>query len=203
MAVITISRQFGAAGRSLGMALAKRLNHEFFDETLLRMIAQNVKSSVENVADFEKHEKTLNLSRIISGSISPAFIERLMDDKKGYLDEDVYIESLYKAMEELYAKDNVTILGRGGQFILKGRERAYHILLIARLEDRIQFICENYMMSADAARDFVLREDKRRAQFYKRLGKENYEDPRLYHVVINMSKVGLKKAEDMVVDLVR
>ena len=203
MAVITISRQFGAAGRSLGRSLAKRLKHEFFDETLLRMIAQNVKASVENVADFEKHEKTLNLSRIISGIISPAFIERLMDDKKGYLDEEVYIESLYKVMDELYARDNVTILGRGGQFILKGRENVYHILLIARLEDRIQFMCENYMMSADAARDFVLREDKRRALFYKRLGKENYEDPRLYHVVINMSKVGLKKAEDMVVDLVK
>jgi len=202
MAVITISRQFGAAGRTLGKSIAKKLKYDFYDEQFIQMIADKVKVSVSSVTSFERHERGTSLTKLFSGIVHPSFVERLLDEEKGYLTEKVYIESLTTVMKELASRGNVVLLGRGGQFILKKHYDAYHILLIARLDHRIQFMIENYMMDAKQARAIVMREDKRRANFYKRLGKQNYEDPRLYHLVINLSRVGLKKAEQMVLELV-
>jgi cytidylate kinase len=201
MGVITISRQFGAAGRTLGKTVAERLGWDFYDELLIQKIAEEAKVSEASVQSFETHERGTSLTRVISGLVSRSFVERLLDEG-GYLNNKVYAESLNKVMNEIADSSDAVLLGRGGQYILKNHADAHHVLLIGKFEHRVQFMCDNYMMTPKEARVLVRREDKRRANFYKTLGKEDYEDPRLYDVVINLTRAGLHRAVEIVLELV-
>ena len=201
MGVITISRQFGAAGRTLGKLVAEKLGYDFFDELLIQKIAEQAKVTEASVHSFEKHEMGTSLTKVFSGIVSRGFLERILDEK-GYLDEKVYVESLSSVLTSLADEGNKVLLGRGGQFILRGRNDVHHVLLIAKFEHRVQFMCDNYMMTVKEARALVRREEKRRDNFYKLLGKENFEEPRLYDIVINVTRTGLDRAARLVLELV-
>ncbi len=125
-----------------------------------------------------------------------------MGEDAGYLDEDIYVETLYEVVAELARKDNIVLLGRGCQYILQDLDSALHILLVASDEDRSGFMRNFYNMSDAKAHQAVINGDKRRASLYAKMGKTDFNDPGLYHLVINMSRLSLDQALDQVCDLV-
>jgi cytidylate kinase len=96
----------------------------------------------------------------------------------------------------------VVILGRGSQYILNDHPDAYHILLIDKTENRVQFMQKHYDLSRSRAVQIVKNEDKRRINLYRKLQKTDYDDPNLYHLVLNMGKVSLEQALQLVCKLV-
>ena len=93
---------------------------------------------------------------------------------------------------------NVVILGRGSQYILNDHPDAYHILLIDTIENRVKFMQENYDLSYNRATQVIKNEDKRRLNLYRKLGKSDYDNPGLYHLVLNMSRISLDKAFELI-----
>jgi cytidylate kinase len=93
---------------------------------------------------------------------------------------------------------DVVILGRGSQYILNDHPDAFHILMIDDFENRVRFMKERYELSESRAAKVVRGEDKRRKALYQKLGKTDYDDPFLYHLVLNMSKLSLEEAKKMV-----
>ncbi|MFP4446028.1 MAG: cytidylate kinase-like family protein [Desulfosudaceae bacterium] len=201
MAVITISRQFGAGGRTLGKMIAGKMNYTFLEDLVIKEIAKQARVSKETVISIERTAGSA-LSRFISSFVSSTYIERLTGEERGYIDENIYVDVLYEVVKKLAAKDNVVLMGRGGQYILQGVPDVYHILLIASDEDRIKFMQRYYKLSDKDAKAAVLKGDRRRANLYQKMGKRYYDDPRLYHLVINMHVVSLETARDLVCDLV-
>jgi len=202
MAVITISRQFGAGGRTLGEMVAKKLNYSFVDDEIIQLVAKKAKVTTQSV-EFIAKEAGGKLLKFMTGLVSRSFIERIIDDKDGYIDEEVFIDLLNKIITEIADEGEAVILGRGGQYILRDRHDAFHILLIAHLNDRIRFMEEHYDLSTVQAVQTVNREDKRRINLYRKFGKEDYDHPDLYHLVLNMSKIKLEKACELVCDLIK
>jgi cytidylate kinase len=202
MAVITISRQGGAGGLTLAHLLANKLEYALIDEEIINMVAKDAKVTSQWVRSIEKDAGGL-MHRMIDGLISGKYIDRLIGDKKGYIDETVYIETLYKVIPRIAEEDNCVILGRGGQYILKDLKNAYHILLTADKQDRIKFMVEHHKFSPSKAKNIVEQYDTRRARLYRKLGEVGYDNPELYHLVINTSKLSLEKARDIVVDLIK
>ncbi|HSO19052.1 MAG TPA: cytidylate kinase family protein, partial [Desulfosarcina sp.] len=88
------------------------------------------------------------------------------------------------------------------QYILNDHPDATHILLVDDFENRVQFMVDRYDMSRKKAERLVVSEDRRRVNLYKRLGKSDYENPLLYHLVLNMGRLDLETARDMVCQLV-
>lgn len=118
------------------------------------------------------------------------------------MDEQVYVDVLHEVITKLAAEDNVVLMGRGGQYILQDVPNVFHILLVADMPDRIAFMRRFYRLSDRQAEDAVNNGAKRRANLYRRMGKQDYDRPELYHLVINHSKVALEKARDLVCDLI-
>jgi hypothetical protein len=116
MAVITISRQFGAGGITLGKRIAKQLGYSFFDNEIIQMVAQQAKVSTRWVESMEK-EAGGKLERLISGLVSKNFMDRLLDDRRGYIDEEIYVDLLGQIIKKIAEDDNAVILGRGSQSI--------------------------------------------------------------------------------------
>ena len=68
MAAITISRQFGAGGRTLGIMIAKELNHKFLDDVIIQEIAKEAKVTVDTVKSMERIAGS-KLSKLFSSLI--------------------------------------------------------------------------------------------------------------------------------------
>ncbi|MDF1591238.1 MAG: cytidylate kinase-like family protein [Desulfobacterales bacterium] len=202
MAVITISRQFGAGGKTLGDMVAKKMNYSFVDNEIIQMVAKKAKVSTHWVESIEK-EAGGKLLKFMTGLVSKNLVERILDEKRGYIDEEIFVDLLNKIIVQIADEGNAVILGRGGQYILRDREDTFHVLLIAHLNDRIRFMEEHYDLSTAQATQAVNREDKRRSNLYRKFGKEDYDHPDLYHLVLNMSKLTLEKARDLTCDLIK
>jgi cytidylate kinase len=201
VAVITISRQFGAGGRTLGKLIAEKLDYRFLDDQIIQEVAKHARVSKETVISMERSGGGA-ISRIITSLLSRDYMERLTGEAIGYMDEEVYVQTLYEVMQKLASEDNVILTGRGGQYILENFEGARHVLLVANQEDRVRFIEKHYKLPYDKAESIVLSGEKRRFNLYRKFGKEDYNDPIHYHMVINMSRISLEKATDMVCGLV-
>lgn len=201
MAVITISRQFGAGGITLGKMVAKKFGYTFADTEIIKMVAQMANVSTHFVNTVEK-EAGGKFSKFISKTVSKPLVGRILKDERGYIDEEIYLDYLVLIIAQMGDDGNVVILGRGSQYILNDHPDAYHILLIDTFENRVRFMQKNYDLSQGRATQAVKNEDKRRLNLYKKLGKTDYDHPDLYHLVLNMSKVSLEHALQLVCKLV-
>jgi cytidylate kinase len=201
MAVITISRQFGAGGITIGKMIAESLGYSFADNDILQRVAKEANVSTHWIESFEK-EAGSKLSRLISSMVSKRFLDRVLADERGYLDEQIYLDYLVLIVAQFADEGDVVILGRGSQYILNDHPDAVHILLVNEFENRVKFMMDRYEISRKKAERTVVNEDRRRVSLYKRLGKSDYESPQLYHMVLNMGRLDLETARDMVCSLV-
>ena len=201
MAVITISKQPGAGGEALGKMIAEKLGYTYADRDVIQMIAKAANVSPEWVETFENEAGT-KLSRFIEMMVSQRWMDRVLADERGYLDEKIYLDYLVLMIAKLADEGDVVIAGRGSQYILDDHPDAFHILLINSEENRIQFAMSHYNLSKKKALQYIQNEEKRRTNLYKRIGKTDYEDPSLYDLVLNMSKYDLESALQAVCGLI-
>ncbi len=201
MAVVTISRQFGAGGITLGKSIAQELGYVFADSDIIQRVAEEANVSTNWVEAFEK-EAGSRLSRFISSMVSQKWLDRVLADEKGYLDEKIYLDYLVLIIAQFADEDNVVILGRGSQYILNDHPDAFHVLLVDEFDNRVRFMMDHYNFSSKKAAKVVTSEDRRRANLYSKLGKTDYDSHSLYHLVINMGKVDIDAAKDLVCNMV-
>ena len=202
MAVITISRQFGAGGKTLGKMIADELDYEFADSEIIEKVAEMANVSTHWVETVEK-EAGGKLSRFVSKMVSKSLVDRILKDERGYIDEEIYLDYLVLIIAQIADEGDVVILGRGSQYILDDHPDAYHLLLIDEFENRVKFMMEHYDLSRKRAVQVVNNEDKRRMNLYRKLGKTDYDQPSLYHLVLNMGKINLQMALGLVCNLVK
>jgi cytidylate kinase len=129
-------------------------------------------------------------------------VGRILKDERGYIDEEIYLDYLVLIIAQLADDGDVVILGRGSQYILNDHPDAYHILLIDKIENRVQFMQKHYDLSHNRAAQVVKNEDKRRINLYRKLQKTDYDNPNLYHLVLNMGRISLDQALQQVCKLV-
>lgn len=202
MTVITISRQIGAGGWTLGERLAKRLSYQYVDDIMIREIADKIGVTAESISAFEKDGAT-RLMKFLDKMVSKDFIRRHISDKYGYVDEEQYVGVITAIIKGLYDQGNVVIVGRAGQYILKGHENVRHVLLINNLKNRIRFVVEKYNVSDSEAERIIKSMDRIRSNFLSFFAEKQYhDDPRCYDLAINMENISMEKAEALVLDLI-
>lgn len=203
MAVITISRQFGAGGKTFGRRLADTLGYYYADEDIIEraVVEFSVSTDGKKILETEPGDK---LKRFISklNPFGTSLMELPLSDKERYIDGYKYVELLNLIMPKIAREGNAVIIGRGGQYILHDFKDTYHILLTAKEEDRIKFIEDHYRVSSTRTIQILKRMAKRRANLYSYFGKKDYDNPTLYDLVLNMSLLSIDKAEELICKLI-
>lgn len=204
MAVITISRQFGAGAKELGRRIADKLEYYYADEDMLERAAVEVHVSPEwqEIIELEPGGK---LQRYIS-KLSPfgqSLMERPLSDKQRYIDGFKYVELMHTIIGQIAEEGNAVIIGRGGQYILQNFEGAYHLLIVADEKDRVKRIQDKYNFSSKRAVQVVKGMHKRRVNLYGFFGRKDYDDMTLYNLTLNMSKLSLDQAEALVYETIK
>ena len=202
MAVITISRQFGAGGWTLGERLSKRIGYRYVHEDMIKEVAAKAKVSSARIKTIEKRGAS-KLIKFLDRVVKTSYVDRLVSDKYGFVDEKTYVDVVRNIVQELYEEGNVVIIGRGSQFILREHADVWKLLLVGDLEHRIGFVMNKYKLSRSEAENAVKRRDQIRSRFlnfFMEAGSHN--DPLSYDLVLNMTRLSMEQAEDMAVTLI-
>lgn len=204
MSVITIARQFGAGGKTLGTRVAKELGYTLIDEEIVEMVAREADVSAEWVDTVAQETGSEGIVKRLVRRIGPfsrGYVETAMEDRPGYINGDLYVGILHKIMPTIAEQDNVVIIGRGGQYILAERPDTFHFLMIANIETRIAFMMEQYNLDRKKAQFVIDQQNKRRINLYRYFGRTDYEHPDLYHMVFNMNFLKIDEATKAVCTL--
>ncbi len=201
MAVITISRHFGAGGLTLGEMLCKRFNFRLTDAPVVDDLARKAKLPPNWLNAMEKEASSTLLSTI-STLVSRGIFYKYPGSPAQQEDRKKYIAFLTRIFTAMADEGGYVIVGRGAQFVLKGHPRAIHVLLVADHENRVAFLREHYNISRAEAEKRIRAQERERAALSSRLFQANLDDPSLYHIVLNTSLIPYDWVVDTVADMV-
>ena len=189
MAIITISPQMGSGGPEIGMALAQRLGYRYVDQELIADAVRRYGLAEEKASHLDESKPTL--------------FERFDVETRRY------ITVMQTTLLEFAEQDNHVLMGRGGQWLLRGIPQVLRLRVIAPFEMRVkQWIKRTAEMTGDtpnqrAAVEFVRRDDTERAGRMRYLYEVDLDDPSLYDLIVNTEKLRYEAAVDMVERAVR
>ena len=202
MAVLSISRQFGAGGKTLGEELAKRLGYRMADDELVALVAEKAGVSDEWVQVMEREREQSNQG-FVSSLLSTRTIEWFFGKTSAKIDDEAMAQYFRGLIPEIAARDNVIFVDRGSQFILPSNSRHIKILLVATQERRVTFLMKRYRLSEKDAWQTVKDWEENRNQFLKIFTSRNPDDPSVYDMVINTGFTPIEWAVDFIADLLR
>ncbi len=222
MPVITISNQFGAGGPEIGRELARRMGLDYLDKEILHRVALEVNVSHEEVQEFEEeyHSKFRSFfstifdldalkkkARVTEEILSSEYDERdtipFHYQVDGWIDSDIYKQMVRKVITALGERGNVVIKGRGGQVILKDNPHTLHVRVVAELDDRVRWTAKRRNMGLDEARSFVQKLDARSHDYLRFYFDVDPDQPTLYHLVLNTSRIPQERCVDLLENLAR
>lgn len=175
MAIITMSYQMGAGGSEIGIAAAQRLGYRYVDQELIQ-------DAVHRYGLLEEKLSHLDESK-------PTLFERFDAETRHY------ITILQTTLLEFAEADNVLLMGRGGQWLLRGIPHVLRVRVIAPFERRVkQWIKRSTELTAEtptqrAAADFVRRDDTEKKGRLRYLYEVDIDEPTLYDIIINSEKL--------------
>jgi cytidylate kinase len=209
MPVITISRQFGAAGVPVGRELAERFNAEFLDRAIVAQVA--VRSGVPET-ELEMYDERLpTFWQRVAAALAASSPEVAMpaspyvEQMSHLTTHDQLVAITRTVIEEAAERGNAVIVGRGAAFILGHREGTLHVQLHASLEARIRYLMSRVEELPREARpdEASLRAlcksiDAARAGYIRGLFNVDWLDTRHYDLSIDTGTLGIDKTIDLI-----
>ena len=186
--VITISREYGSAGRELSQTLAKKLGVKLYDRQVISKAAAELgveDMDIEQLKKFEEELPPVPLQFTPFYLFGKEIPESLND--KLFAAESKVIEKL--------AEESCVILVRAADYVLRGREHVYSFYICAEdafRQKRGETIYEGKTLEEIQA------EDAKRAAYYEHYTHRTWGDPKNYHLAINMSHLTLEEAADLI-----
>jgi cytidylate kinase len=101
-----------------------------------------------------------------------------------------YFEALGKLMNELAARGDVLLVGRGGSRFLRDHPHALHVRLVAPMPVRVQRVMEHRWLREGPAKKLIAESDDQRRRFYQDYFGADWSDPLEYHLTVNTGRLG-------------
>jgi cytidylate kinase len=201
--VITISREVGSGGRTVGRKLAQKLGVHYSDKQLIEELER--KLAIDSVKIEELRGKKKNWLSDFLDMVAPVPKANTLLGSSEYTQEftpQVSVKTVFDAEKEILNaiadEGSCVIAGRSGFFVLKDRPNKVDIFITASRESRIKRIQQKQKMSRKLAEEIVDSVDKTRENYVMRYTGQSRYDLRNYDLVINMEG----KTEDEAVDII-
>lgn len=192
--VITISRQFASGGHEIGQKLAEKLGFKFYDKELIYKAAEMsgispdiLKEVDEKAASSLLYSLSLGASSIVHGFSGTAQLP---------INDRVFIAQ-QKLIKE-YANSDCIIVGRCADYVLKERDNIVNLFVKASMKFRIDRVISEYGEAPDKAADIILKNDKRRANYYNYHVGEKWTNLNNYDMVIRSDFVGIDQTVECI-----
>lgn len=195
--IITISRQYGSGGRSVGRKIADKFDMEFFDKELLEAAAK--KSGISKEL-FEMHDEKPTSSFLFSLVSDGYFFG--YPSVNSYNDmpisQRVFLVQ-FDTIKEIAREKSCVIVGRCADYALADFDDVVNVFISANMETRIQNVMHETGQSEEKARDLIAKVDKRRASYYNYYTNKKWGACESYDLCINSSMVGIDGCVETIV----
>ena len=176
--VVTISREFGSGGRTIGRKLAEELGIPCYDAELIQQLAQESGFSEDYIRD--------------AGEYAPGGYLSLLSNRAFALtNEDVLWELQYKVITDLAEKGPCVIVGRCADYILRDTADCLKVFIHADMNFRAKRIVEVYGEREQSPEQRLRDKDKRRAAYHRFYTSMKWGHAQNYHICLDSGKLGI------------
>lgn len=174
VAVVTISRQFGAGGEIVARLLAADLGYRLVDRKAIVEALKSMGLSPQLIRFDEQDIRTED-----------------MEKKRRF-----YLTALHDFLQDLSVKESFVLVGRGGQFLFQDHKAAFHILAQAPFSQRVEWIQDACRTSRKRAALLVRERDRRKKRYIRQVFDRAWQNMEAYDLVLNtaaLTPVGAAK----------
>lgn len=189
--IITISRQFGSGGRTVGKEVAAKLGIPCYDADLIEKISEQSGFTKEYVAERGEYG--------VSGNwFERAFNDR---DRNGHSFQDDLWRVQQQVILDLAQKGSCVIVGRCADYILRDKADCLRVFIHADIPSRARRIVEQYGEGSETPEKRLKDKDKRRAAYYQFYTDMKWGAVGNYHITLNSGLLGIEKCVEIIASL--
>lgn len=170
--IITISREFGSGGRTIGKKVAEKLNIPCYDSELIEKIALESGFSEEYVKEIEENSRGRFLSLFSNRAYAPN-------------NEDIIWKIQCKVIIDLAEKGPCVIVGRCADYVLREKADFLKVFIHADKKFRAERIVNVYGETDASVEQRIKEKDKRRAAYHRFYTDKKWGDARNYDVALD------------------
>jgi cytidylate kinase len=219
-----MSGNIASGAREVGQGVAHELGIDFVDQQLMVSAAQRCGVTLGTLAEHDERRGSFRerlsgllrtvLERSAASGADPltgatgleAVLSRTYADmaaEEPQLSDKLYLDTMTVLIRELAARGDVVILGRGSQMLLTEMPHALHVLCVAPRKLRANRLAERDEIGIEEAMRRTAESDRARCAFYKKFWHVEVEDPKLYDVTIDTSRLTYDAATQVIVAAAR
>lgn len=206
--VITISREVGSGGHTIGKILAQELGVRYCDKLLVESLEKQfglTKSGIEKL----KGQKKNWLADILN-KVAPLPSAQALGLDPKYTQEfkvNVTTDDIYKAEVEILTEfanmGSCVIAGRSGFFVLKDHPNILNVFITASMEYRIQRVMKKQNLNEESALAVINGIDEARENYTKRYAGVSRYDTRNYHLALSADNHTEEEIAKLILDYIR
>ena len=202
--VISINRELGSGGRTVGEKLAQRLGVVFYDKALIKALTKHYNLTVEEIERLKGQNTSwwTDLARHIIPFYDAAKSEYYHITSNDMTDKPLTTEEMFKVetrvLTDIANNESCVVAGRSGFFIFRNIPNHLSILIQAPMKNRIERVMKKQEKNATDAQKLIEQVDRMRENYIKRYTGTSRYDTRNYDLVINMEDL----TEDEAVDII-
>ena len=184
--IITISREFGSGGRTIGRKVAERLGIPFYDKELVEQIALESGFAEKFVEEHGEHAPGRTL---FSYAFAPQGVPGVMN---GLSTADFLWNIQCSAILQLAEKGPCVIVGRNADYILKDQAECLRVYVHASAEKRADRIVRVYGERDETPEKRIADKDSRREAYYEKYTGQTWGDAGNYHIALDSGEIGIE-----------
>lgn len=193
--VISIARQYGSGGRTIGEMLSKRLGVSFYDKQIIQMASDE---SGIDVGLFGKVEGGDKVKSSLFGKNSVYKGDLIQPGDKDFISDENIFNYQAKVINDIADKESCVIVGRCVNYVFKDRPNTLRVFIHAPWEYRVEKASEKISGSREDVEKFLTKDDKRKQEYYHKFAGGVWNDATNYDLCLNSSKLGFEKCVDAI-----
>lgn len=198
--VITIARQYGSGGKTIGAMLAKRLGVNCYSHEILRLASED---SGINERLFGQTDERLKISSWFKPLKRPYEGGLITPDSSEFTSDQNLFNYQAKIMKELAETESCVIIGRCADYVLKDYPRVLSVFIHADKQFCLDRAMERHSMTVREMEKYIEKTDKERADFYKYYTGREWTDARNYDLCLDSGKLGFEKCVEEIISYMK
>jgi cytidylate kinase len=199
--VITINRELGSGGRTIGHLLSEKLGVPFYDKAVIDGLTQKFGLSPERIEEIKAQKKSWwnDINTYYQTLVNSANMPMEAEVK---LDNASMFETEQRILQELAAQTSCVVAGRTGFMVFREWPNHLNVFIQASMPHRIQRVMRRQNVSEQEARDIIAKMDTTREAYIKKYEDTSRYDTRNYQLVISMDDLSEDDAAEIIMDYI-
>ena len=187
--VITINRELGSGGRTVGRILAEKLGVPYYDKALAKPLEEKFNMTSDQIEHLKGNNRSWwqEVKRVlILGENAANSFEYYDEDKKELVTSEAVLKAEKEILHSIAIDESCVIAGRSAFFALNGYPNSLNVLIQASMEYRMNRVMAKQNLSEKEARKVIKEVDQSREEYLKNNAHTSRYDTHNYDLVIKM-----------------